>query len=45
MQIERQKTAHDKDQFKVIDERLPNGITVLLVLLFCCTIRHEDVTY
>jgi hypothetical protein len=43
--IDRQKTAHDKDQFEVVDERPPNGITVLLVFLFCCATGYESVPY
>jgi hypothetical protein len=41
---ERQKTAHDKDQFEVIDERPSDSITVLLVFLFCCATGYEGVT-
>jgi len=43
--INRQKTAHDKDQFEVVDECPPDGITVLLVLLFCGATGYESVTY
>jgi hypothetical protein len=43
--ITRQKAAHDKDQFEVIDECPPDGITVFLVLLFCSATGYESVTY
>lgn len=40
----RQGRAYDKDQFEVIDEGPPDGIAVLLVLLFCCTTGYESIT-
>jgi hypothetical protein len=40
----RQERAYDKDQFEVVDEGPPDGITVLLVFLFCCTARYESIT-
>ena len=42
---EGQERSYDKDQFEVIDEGPPDGITVLLVLLFCCATGYESVTY
>jgi hypothetical protein len=41
---ERHERAYDKDQFEVIDEGPPDGITVLLVFLFCCTTWYESIT-
>jgi hypothetical protein len=41
---ERRKGAYDKDQFEAIDERPLDGISVLLVLLFCCATLYESVT-
>jgi len=41
---ERQGRAYDKDQFEVIDEGPPDGIAVLLILLFCCTTGYESIT-
>ena len=41
---EKQERAYDKDQFEVIDEGPPDSITILLVLLFCCTTGYESIT-
>jgi hypothetical protein len=35
--------AYDKDEFEVIDERPPDSITILLVLLFCRATLYESV--
>jgi len=41
-QGEREGT-YDKDEFKIIDERPPDGISVFLVLLFCSATFYESV--
>lgn len=38
------KGAYDKYQFKVIDKRPLDGISILFVLLFCCATFYESVT-
>jgi hypothetical protein len=38
------KGAYDKDQFEVIDESPLDGISILLILLFCCATLYESVT-
>jgi hypothetical protein len=39
-----ESSAYDKNQFEVIDERPPDSISVLLVLLFRCTTGYESIT-
>jgi hypothetical protein len=39
----KRKGANDKDQFEAIDERPLDGISVLLILLFCCATLYESV--
>jgi hypothetical protein len=41
---ESSKETYDKDQFEAIDERPLDGISVLLVLLFCRATLYESVT-